>query len=168
MRIQAAGVPHARAITININNGSLSPDAPVKEVKGKGIAEVLKEGAALTTVYKGGTYLIGVANTTSPQDLASVFQSHHLIADPKLALDQADAILAHIQSKGGNALIAGALAGALAITAVDIVKPDAPKWVKFGIGLLCLALVSGLLYWGLDDKPTDKNSTTKSGQTPAP
>ena len=167
MLIQAAGVPHARSITININ-GSISPAAPVKEVKGKGIAEVLKEGAALTTVYKGGTYLIGVANTTTPHDLASIFQSHHLIADPKLALDQADSLLAHIQSKGGNALLAGALAGALAITAVDIIKPDAPKWVKFAIGLLCLALVSGLLYWGLDDKPIDKNSPAKSGQSPTP
>jgi hypothetical protein len=165
--VQPTGLGFARPVTLTA--GSASPSTvPVKEVKGRGISEVLVAGTAIPGVYKGGTYLIDLANSTTPQDLASVLESHHLVTNPDAALEQAHSILAHIQSKGGNALLIGGVAGVLAATIVDIVKPDAPIWVKLGIGLFVCALVAALLYWGLKDKPSDTREAPKTERSAKP
>jgi hypothetical protein len=163
--VQPAGIVAARPVTLSTASPST---APAIEVKGRGISGVLLAGAALPTVYKGGTYLIDKANSMTPQDLAGVLESHHLVTNPDAALQQAHSFLVQLQSKGGNALLIGGVAGALAATVVDLVKPDWPIGAKLGVGSVVLVLVAGLLYWGLTDKPSGTPEAPKAEQSAKP
>jgi len=148
---------------------SSSPEkASVKEVAGEGLLKLLAGGTVLPEVYTKGNLLIDKANAMTPQQLANVLQSHHLVSNSDAAMEQAHSFLGYLQSKGGNALLIGGLVGTLATATVVIVKPSAPLWVALGIGLAVFALVAGLLYWGLTDKTSDSKDAPKVEQTVKP
>ena len=116
-----------------------------KIVEGNGISELLVKGTLIPGVWNGGNHLIDMANTATPDQLASILQSHHLVNNPAAAHDQAQSVLAEVQSKGGNAFLFGGLAGALAFVVVDIAKPKLQLEIKLAIAAVVFVLVASLM-----------------------
>ena len=157
-RLRAAdGPPLAISVTLQAPPpapASAPPAAIGKDSPGQ-FVPLLAKGVAIGTVYNRGTWLLTQVNSATPEQVAGTLRQFHLVNDPGMAHAQGKQLVDFAQSKGASSLMIGAVAGTCMVVAVDAVRPGWPAWVKLAIGAVTAAVVAGLLYFGLKDKPAE-------------
>jgi hypothetical protein len=136
-------------------DGAPTPPAKADPKSTALIAPLLKE-PAVPMVAGGGYWLVSNINTVTPEQFASELGKFHIVSDPGFAHQQASDWLAVIQSKGGNAIMLGGVAGATVFTIVETVRPAWSFEAKVAIALAVAVVTAAFLYFAFPEKPPVK------------
>jgi hypothetical protein len=155
----------AKSVTIIVNEASpiTAAEAPPKPAADKKTGEIigpLLKSTTIPAVAGTGYLLVSQLNNVTPTQLAGELTKFNLVADPALAQSQADNWLAMVQSKGGNAILLGGVAGATTMAIVETVRPEWPQWVKWVVSVAVAGAVAALLYFGVEEGEKPKAPAT--------
>ncbi|CAM3818143.1 hypothetical protein [Rheinheimera salexigens] len=140
-------------VSVQLNLVDAKPSQIKTNKKEGDIAPLLTKGTSLGLTYKAGSYVIDGIRNANVNQVSKLLQDYHFVETSSHAENQAKRLLDFAQSKGSSALLLGAHMGVLTVVAVDLVKPNWPFSRKLIIGLIIMALVSSLAYFGIQDEP---------------
>ena len=148
-------------VSVQLNLEDAKPKSG-KDKKEGHLAPLLAKGTSLGVAYKAGSYVLdGIKDANIPQ-VSKLLQDYHLVETTSHAEKEAQRLLGIAQSKGSSALLLGAHAGMLTVVAVDLIKPEWSFSRKLTIGLIVMAIVAALSYFGIQDEPKSEKQPTQA------
>lgn len=158
------GLADGQSVTVGV--GTAGGTAPPKtDPKSTALIAPLLKDPTIPAVAGGGYWLVSNINNVTPAQFAAQLQHFHIVNDSGLAHQQASDWLAVAQSKGGNAIMLGGVAGATAFAIVETVRPTWSFEAKAAIAAAVALAVAALLFFGFQDKPGDKTPPAKAAAT---